>query len=248
MMRSDRGLLAVALIATMFLTGFAQANMISAVTSSRTSMSTPTASYFDASKLTVKSSGSNIDKCWVKFDLANIGKGGIADYLVGGLRNSHVVIDSAVVSLYLLDPTAARTFDVSYLNDSTKENIGWVGSKTDAMALTWNNAPGNDTASASALLASKVQYVGNFSVPATDGYRVQIDIKNFISDDSDGIVQLVLHNSSGQVDIAAHSVSATYNPPSLPPSLDITYHVVPEPATLAILGLGGLLLRRRLAQ
>jgi hypothetical protein len=246
-MGNNTRLCAVLLAAMTILAGFAHANTLSAVTSSRTSMSTPTASYFDASKLTIKSSGSNIDKCWVKFDLANISKGGIDGYLVGGLRNSDIVIDSAVVSLYLLDPTAARTFDVSYLNDSTKENIGWVGSKTDPLALTWNNAPGNDTASASALLAGKVQYVGNFSVPATDGYRVQIDIKNFISDDSDGIVQLVLHNSSGQVDIATHSVSATYNPPSLPPSLDITYHVVPEPVTLAVLGLGSLLLRRRLA-
>jgi hypothetical protein len=247
MMGNRKGLLAVALAVAVATGTFAQANTISAVTSSRTNMSTPTASYFDASKLTIKSSGSNIDKSWVKFDLANISKGGIADYLVGGAKNSQIVIDSAVVSLYLLDPTAARTFDVSYLNDSTRENISWVGSKTDPLALTWNTAPGNDTTSATALISSKVQYVGNYSVPATDGYRVLIDIKNFITDDTDGIVQLVLHNSSGQVDIATHSVSATYNPPSLPPSLDITYHLVPEPATLAILGLGGLVLRRRLA-
>jgi hypothetical protein len=246
-MKRLAGLSLVALALALMATATVQANVVSAITSSRTNMSTPTASYFDGSKLTIKSSGSNIDKSWVKFDLANIGKGGIANYLVGGLKNSQIVIDSAVVSLYLLDPTAARTFDVSYLNDSTTENISWVGSKTDPLMLTWNNAPGNDTTSATAMLASKVQYIGNYSVPATDGYRVQIDIKNFISDDTDGIVQLALHNSSGQVDIANHSVTGTYNPPSLPPSLDIQYHLIPEPATLAILGLGGLLLRRRLA-
>jgi hypothetical protein len=247
MMKSIARLSLSALAIALVLTTFAQANTISAVTSSRTNMSTPTASYFDASKLTVKSSGSNIDKCWVKFDLANLTKGGIANYLVGGLKNSDIVIDSAVVSLYLLDPTAARTFDISYLNDSTTENINWVGSKTDPQLLTWNNAPGNDTTSASALLSGKARLIQNCSVPATDGYRVQIDVKSFIADDTDGIVQFVLHNSSGQVDIAAHTVSATYNPPSLPPSIEITYHVVPEPATLAVLGLGGLLLRRRIA-
>jgi len=225
----------------------ARANVLSAVTSSRTNMSTPSASYYDSSKLTVKSSGSNIDKCWVKFDLANVSKGGIGNYLAGTLKNPNVVIDSAVLSLYLLDPSAARTFDISYLKDSTTENINWVGSKTDALALTWNNAPGNDTTSPTALLAAKAVWIQNCSVPAVDGYRVMIDVRSFIADDTDGIVQFVLHNSSGQVDIAAHAVSATYNPPSLPPALEVTYHVVPEPAMLAILGIGGLFLRRRMA-
>ena len=247
MMRNISRLSLPALVLALVLATLVRANTISAVTSSRTNMSTPTASYYDPSKLTIKSSGSNIDKCWVKFDLANLAKGGIADYLIGGLRNSDIVIDTAVISLYLLDPTAARTFDISYLKDTTTENINWVGSKTDPLGLTWNNAPGNDTTSASALLASKAVLIQNCSVPATDGYRVQVDVKSFIADDSDGIVQFVLHNSSGQVDIAAHAVSATYNPPSLPPALEITYHVVPEPATLAVLALGGLLLRRRMA-
>ena len=127
-------------------------------------------------------------------------------------------------------------------------NDGNAGESWTESTITWNNAPGNDTA-VHDLLAGEVTLLGTLSAPvgtvAGDILTFSTpDLVNFINADTDDQVTIILVNDSftgGSADYSAQLMrkESTDTLPSTglsyAPTLEIT--TVPEPATLALLGL-----------
>jgi hypothetical protein len=93
-----------------------------------------------------------------------------------------------------------QTCEVSAVNDNCADNIGW-GETT----ITWTNAPGNNVNDLGALDASKTTFLKTLSF--TDGLlgqQFEIDVLAAIQADTDGIIQIVLHNSPNLLDFATH--------------------------------------------
>ncbi len=157
--------------------------IIPASQSCRTDILNPDTNRHDSSKLSVRSDASSA-KSWIKFELGDLDVSALA---------------SAILTVTLMEPkSGARTFDVSYVNDDCIDNIDW-----DERSLTWSNAPGNSTADLGGLDASKTTLVT--TVDFTDGVAgdsFAIDILDVLETDTDGIVQFVLHNSSGLLNFA----------------------------------------------
>ncbi len=163
----------------------------------------------DSSKLSVRSDY-KAKKSWIKFD--------IGDLDVSKLR-------SAVLTVTLNDPRAgANTCDLSAVNDDCLDNIGWTRT-----SLTWNNAPGNYTSSDGQnpnqpgvtvedlrirLDPSKTMAVGTLSfTDGLQGTKISMDVMNTVQADTDGIIQFVLHNSSGLMNFCTHNhPTAAYRP------------------------------------
>ena len=174
----------------------------------------------DSKKLTVRAS-SRGNKSWIKFDL-------------GDLDVSNVL--SAWLSVSLHEGKGGdQSFDVSYVNDDYLDNIGW-----DERSITWNNAPGNDTADLGLLDPAMTTLLG--TVNFTDGLAgdsFAVDVLGALQTDTDGIVQFVLHNSPNNINLSTHD----HPTEAQRPFLDVT--MIPEPTTLVLLGLGGLMAARR---
>jgi hypothetical protein len=222
----------VASAATVTVTGIKSTEARRAVSSLTTNPET--------TKITMKSDSSNtskLAKSWVKWDLNSV-------YSANpGLKGN---ISGATLTMYVYcTVSTARTLNVVGVNDGVAQ--AWTG--TD---ITWANAPGNDTTSPTAFNTSVTTTVGPMSIPVTTGAAyfnltpVTLTgqaLVDFLNTDSDGIISLGL--ASGGVSFQIDLMSMYYNSGAYAPTLDLTG--TPEPATLAILGLGGLLLRRRLA-
>jgi hypothetical protein len=139
----------------------------------------------DSSKLSVRtSSGGN--KSWIKFHLGPI---------------DGRAMGTATLTVSLHEPkTGAQSFQVSYVNDDCLDNINWAERQ-----ITWNNAPGNNTADLGLLDPTKTTLLA--TVNFTDGVIGQsfvIDVLPAIQSDTDGIVQLVLHNSPNLINLSTH--------------------------------------------
>ena len=130
--------------------------------------------------------------------------------------------------------SVASSCDVYGLNDD-HAGEGWSESTT-----TWNNAPGNDTTSSSAVLSADTTLLGNCVLPAIPDANGTLEITfssaalaTFVdanrTDGDDDYVTLILTNSGFRQ--FASKEHATENAPKL--TLD-----VPEPATMGLLGLG----------
>lgn len=173
----------------------------------------------DSNKLSVRAS-SNGNKSWIKFDLGGLDVGSLA---------------TATLTVALHEPKSGdQYFDVSYVNDDYLDNIGW-----DERSITWNNAPGNDIADLGLLDPTKTTLLT--TVPFTDGLggdSFDIDVLAALQGDTDGIVQIVLHNSSNYINLSTHD----HETEAQRPFIDAT---VPEPMTIGLLGLGGLIAVRR---
>ncbi len=168
--------------------------IIKAVQSSRSTITGPDTNTHDSSKLSVRSDASS-NKSWIKFELGDIEASSLK---------------SATLTVTLHNPkTGARNFDVSYVNDNCLDNIGWT-----ERTLTWNNAPGNNTADQARLDLNRTTLVG--TVKFTDGVAGQsftIDVLDALQTDTDGIAQFVLHNSNGLLDFATHDhATEAYRP------------------------------------
>lgn len=179
--------------------------LVPASVSCRTDFLQPDTNRSDASKLSIRSDASAA-KSWIKFDLS-----ALAD------RSR---IRGAVLRLTLNEDEGNYQFDVSAVHDTYTSNIGW--SETE---ITWNNAPANDTADQAnpdftkATLMGTVNLAGNYLA----GSQHVIDVSPAILDDTDGIVQFVLHNSNSLINCATHDHSGgeaywptlivTYPPP-----------------------------------
>lgn len=182
----------------------------------------------------------NNNKSWLKFDMAAY----IDNYLVEGERNELIEIESAVLKIYLRqDRSGTVNVDVSGINDDVQDNIGWASND-----ITWNNAPGNDIASGTHLNASKATHIEALTIiEGKAGDLFAIDVKEFLALDTDGIIQFALHDTTGGgalVQFISSTATASNYPdyPDWQPVLEVTY--VPEPMTIALLGLGGLVLRK----
>ncbi|MGB2864429.1 MAG: discoidin domain-containing protein, partial [Sedimentisphaerales bacterium] len=122
----------------------------------------------------------------IKFDLGELDVGNL---------------ETATLTVALHEPKDGdRHFDVSYVNDDCLDNIGW-----DERSITWNNAPGNNTANLGGLDTSKTTLLT--TVNFTDGVPgdpFTIDVLEALQADTDGIVQFVCHNSNGLLNLATH--------------------------------------------
>ena len=101
----------------------------------------------DSSKLSVRASSPG-NKSWIRFNL-------------GDLEVGRLATASLTVSLQEYK-SGSQSFDVSFVNDDCRDNIGWPEKE-----ITWKNAPGNDTASYSNLDATKTTFLSK--VNFTDG-------------------------------------------------------------------------------
>ncbi|MBN1816144.1 MAG: DNRLRE domain-containing protein [Sedimentisphaerales bacterium] len=139
----------------------------------------------DGSKLSVRAS-SNGGKSWIKFNI------GALD--VGSLETA-----TLIVSLHE-GKDGSQRFDVSYVNDDYRVNQDWTEGN-----ITWNNAPGNDPASLGLLDPTKTTFLT--TVEFTDGFAgdsFDIDVLAALQNDTDGIVQFVLHNSPNLLNFSTH--------------------------------------------
>lgn len=156
----------------------------------------------DSSKLSVRRT-SNGNKAWIKFELGDLDVGNL---------------DSAVLTVSLHEgKSGSQEVEVSYVNDDCVDNIDW-----DDRSITWNNAPGNNTADLGLLDSAKTTLLGTISF--TDGYAgdsFTIDVLAALQADTDGIVQIVLHNSPNLLNFSTHDhaiesqrpfIDASYRP------------------------------------
>jgi hypothetical protein len=159
----------------------------------------------DNNKLSVRAT-SNGNKSWIKFTGLTLD--------VSNLRTA-----TLTVSLHELKAGVQR-FDVSYVNDSCIDNINWAET-----AITWNNAPGNDTAVLGLLDSTKTTLLT--TVNFTDGAIGQsfvINVLPALQADTDGIVQFVLHNSPNLLQLSTHDNATA----AKRPVLNVTF--IPEGA------------------
>lgn len=181
---------------------------ISADVSCRTDKTAPEINKSDSSKLSIRSDASSA-KSWIKFDQ-------LGTYDLSTVRG-------AQLRLTLHEDEGTYHFDVSAVNDRYTTNIGWA-----ERDITWNNAPANDTASYTGLLAEAATLMGTISF--TDGKagdQLFIDVLPAIQADTDGIVQFVLHNADSLINCSTHDHAASTTPPLAGeeywPTLFITY-------------------------
>ncbi len=170
----------------------------------------------DSSKLSVRASSNGI-KSWIKFDISELEFG---------------ELESTTLTVSLHEGKSGnQSFDVSYVNDDVSDVVDVTGISNYTPGagvtneawydrnLTWNNAPGNDTASLGLLDATKTTYLG--TVNFTDGFAgdsFTIDVLAALANDTDGIVQLVLHDSGNSINLSTHDHSIE----AQRPFLDIT--------------------------
>lgn len=185
-------------------------------------------------QVTSRYAGSWSAKAYVRFDISS---------LVGAGED----IEDASLSFVLTDAigyttSALYSMLVSVLLD------GDTGENWDESTITWNNAPGNDTTSQTALDPTRTQAVGylrHHDANYNPGAVATIQIPNYLVDvlnaDTDGKVTFIITGRiwSGFVRSYASRENTTY----AAPTLDLT--VVPEPMTMSLFGIGGLALLRR---
>jgi hypothetical protein len=261
MMKNISRVLLLGLLAALVVQTVAVADTINAgvvAVESRRAAASVTTTNSNTGLLTTKADttySTRANKSWIKFDLTNV----YATY--PGLQGN---IAGATLMLFNGSAEASGSLQVWGINDSTADNAGWAST-----TITWANAPANDTTSQTALDGSKATLLDgafNGASPQFGAIKLSnqalIDFLNLDGTtnpedgtDGAGIVQFALSNPvipGNQFDICSHL--QTDKTGTVPP-WDVLHSVkpvlilstVPEPATLAILGLGGLLLRRRFA-
>jgi hypothetical protein len=200
MMSKKRVVLAcIVMILSLFCVPAVFANtIIVANQSCRTRQDIPDENNHDTNKLTIRTTNGDPTrtyKSWVKFDLRK-------------LHVSSLGTATLTVTLHQ-ERTGSCRFDISYVNDDCRDNIDWNEDE-----LTWNNAPGNNTADIGGLdpdkttLLTTVEYSNG--VP---GDTFTIDILEALESDTDGIVQFVFHNSSAYMNLASSThTEETYRP------------------------------------
>jgi len=165
-------------------------NIIMADQSCRTQQSSPDTNIRDTSSLTMRTTNEDPPrtyKSWIKFDISE-------------LDVSRLETATLTVALSR-ERTGSNNFDISYVNDDCLDNIDW-----DADSLTWNNAPGNNTAHIGALDTDKTTLLTTIYLSnGVLGDAFTIDILEVLESDTDGIVQFVFHNSSGLMALATHT-------------------------------------------
>ncbi len=202
----------------------------------------PDQSYGIRTDLYSATSAGNSMKSYMRFELpADFGTATSATLTLVRTR-----VASATVNLY---------YNLYGLNDGAAgqdwaQTTSYVTAPATVQAgLTWNNAPANSTTNtfttdATSLVTSVMLPMGNNGgvVGSSHGFSSQA-LVDFINTDSDGIMTLMISrvNTTSAYDSFAAYEHATY----APPTLTLTYEPIPEPMTFALMGLGGLLIRKR---
>ncbi len=169
--------------------------IIMADESCRTELAQPDTNRHNSSKLTVRATEGKGHKSWVKFYLGDLDVGNL---------------ETATLTVALYEPkTGNHDFDVSSVNDDFLDNIGW-----DERTLTWNNAPGNNTADLGALDSSKTTLLTTVNFTnGVAGDPFTIDVLEVLEADTDGIVQFVFHNGDALLNLATHDhAEVTWRP------------------------------------
>lgn len=153
-------------------------------------------------------------------------------YLQFDISSVTGTITSATLTIYAI--TDAKSYYVNGLNDGIDET--W-----DAGTIDWFSAPGNETTSGSALNASQTVSL-YFVDPTVANGAAGGDVTSFVNTDTDGLVTFIL--TAGGTTYMYNVIEGSYYNADYVPVL--TLDVIPEPATILLLGLGGLIsLRRR---
>jgi pectate lyase len=173
------------------------------------------------SRLKTRSSANTNHKSWLQFDLNDI-------YASNPGLKGHVT-GATLTFTGTVDNTVAKPYIVNGLNDSAGLE-SW-----SASSLTWNNAPGNNIASGSALDPSvtTASLVAGSITPgdgATDS-RTSDALTAFVNTDSDGLVTVILTPGGTAYFYNAGSVH--------PPTLALSTDVEPANTIKAFLGAEG---------
>lgn len=170
------------------------------------SASTADENVTNSSKLSIRSDN-KAAKSWIKFDINELG------------------VDPNRIKAATLRITSYRarsgTSNLSCVNDDCLDNINWTES-----TLTWNNGPGNITSSdgetpdddttysvddlRSNLDSTKTTHLSliDYSSGTTIGEQFEFDVTSVLEEDTDGIIQFVLHDASGLMYFATHDHSS----------------------------------------
>jgi len=159
-------------------------------------------------------------KAYIRFDLSALGE----------LK----ALDATLTLVALEEINGAATFNVFGLND------GATGEDWGETTITWDNAPANDHTSGSGV-TSDATLLGQFTVPDVSG-PVSITFSNpslasFLNKDTDDLATLIITRATGGNSLNTGCFVAREHATLAPPTLEI---VIPEPSTLALLGLLGL--------
>ena len=158
----------------------------------------------------------------------------------------------------IVNPAWYLPYNVHGLNDGAVGNDwqdlspGEIPGQPYTAGLTWQNAPANNTASGDGFTSDATGVLGSF-VSGGVAYDERTTgssaaLVNFLNTDTDGVVTLMVArtvtgtNSADQW-ISKEGAGGTY--PGNPPMLDLSYIPIPEPATIALLGMGLLAVLRR---
>ena len=168
--------------------------LVPASVSCRTDIGYPTT---NSSKLSVRSDAS-ANKSWIKFD-------------VSGLENTETIRGVMLrLALHEGENPGTYTCDVSAVNDDCLDNIGWAEGD-----ITWGNAPANNTTDWNDPDFAKATKMGTLTmVDPAAGDQYFIDVASAFEEDTDGIMQFILHRSSTLLQFATHDHSGgdAYHP------------------------------------
>ena len=172
------------------------------------------------------------------------------DDSIPGFAELTALTDAEVLLPFILGAGNAPAADA----EAVFRVYGILDDSWDQGSITWNNAPENDTGSLF-LMEPGAQFLGTFSTFGTAaGDLISFsspELVAFIQGGGvDGLLTLAITRDTPESLLGANYVhtlsSSEYSGVPAGPMLHLTgVSLIPEPGTLCLLGLGGLLLRRR---